>query len=136
MNALAAPEIVAPSSRHDRCSWEHVSATPEIAGSNIRGSHSSHRRSPKCIRKSDGTDTLTRHRIGGPVGRTVPSRIRILALIASLALLPACQERKRLEKEAPALSRADLHVDRIAIVGVVSDVAAIGESTENSERWC
>jgi len=69
------------------------------------------------------------------VGRTVPSRIRILALIASLALLPACQERKRLEKEAPALSRADLHVDRIAIVGVVSDVAALGDSTENREKW-
>ena len=69
------------------------------------------------------------------MGRAVPNRIRILTVIAGLALLPGCNERALLEKEAPALARANLHADRIAIAGVVSDVAALGDSAENRARW-
>src|SRR2546427_5460745 len=63
------------------------------------------------------------------------NRIRILVLIAALALVHGCKEREQLEKEAPALAHADLRVDRIAIAGVVSDVAALGDSAENRESW-
>ena len=35
------------------------------------------------------------------------NQIRILALIAALALVHGCKERDQLEKEAPALARAD-----------------------------
>jgi hypothetical protein len=69
------------------------------------------------------------------MGRALPKKIRIIALIAALALVPACQEREQLEKEAPALARADLAVDRIAVAGVVSDVAALGDSDESRESW-
>jgi hypothetical protein len=67
--------------------------------------------------------------------RALPSQIRVLALIAALALIPGCNERKQLEKEAPALASADLTVDRIAIAGVVSDAPAISDSTASRERW-
>src|SRR5437773_8426237 len=63
------------------------------------------------------------------------NQIRILALIAALALVHGCKERDRLEKEAPALAHADFKVDRIAIAGVVSDVAALGDSAESRESW-
>jgi len=69
------------------------------------------------------------------MGRALPTQIRILALIATLVLVHGCKEREQLEKEAPALARADLRVDRIAIAGVVSDVAALGDSAESRESW-
>src|SRR5216117_2916132 len=69
------------------------------------------------------------------MGRALPTQIRILALIATLVLVHGCKERKQLEKEAPALARADLRVDRIAIAGVVSDVAALDDSAESRESW-
>src|SRR5216117_4111567 len=69
------------------------------------------------------------------MGRALPTQIRILALIATLVLVHGCKERKQLEKEAPALAHADLRVDRIAIAGVVSDVAALGDSAESREGW-
>src|SRR6185436_3444399 len=68
------------------------------------------------------------------MGRPLDHRIPIVALIAALALVHGCKEHEQLEKEAPALAHADLRVDRIAIAGVVSDVAAIGDSTER-EHW-
>ncbi len=63
--------------------------------------------------------------------RSLPNQIRILALIVALALVHGCKEREQLEKEAPALAHADLRVDRIAIAGVVSDLAAFGDSAES-----
>ena len=69
------------------------------------------------------------------MGRLVPNRIQVIALIAALALAPGCKEHEQLEKEAPALAHADLHVDRIAIAGIVSDVPALGDSAENRARW-
>jgi hypothetical protein len=69
------------------------------------------------------------------MGRAPPSHIRILALIAALALIQGCREREQLEKEAPALAHADLRIDRIAIAGVVSDVAALGDAAESRESW-
>ncbi len=69
------------------------------------------------------------------MGRALPNRIRIFGLIAALALVPGCKQRELLEKEAPALARADLYVDRIAIAGVVTDVVALGDSAENRARW-
>lgn len=69
------------------------------------------------------------------MGRVLHNRIRIVALIAALVLVPGCNERKLLEKEAPELARADLTVDRIAIAGVVSDAPAISDSTASRERW-
>jgi hypothetical protein len=68
------------------------------------------------------------------MGRAVLNQIRIVALIAALVLV-GCNERKLLEKEAPALARADLAIDRIAIAAVVSDVAAIGDDIESRENW-
>jgi len=65
------------------------------------------------------------------MGRRLPNQIRILALIAALALVHGCKEREQLEKEAPALAHADLRVDRIAIAGVVSDMAGIDDSAES-----
>jgi len=59
----------------------------------------------------------------------LPSHIRILALLAALALAQGCKEKERLEQEAPALARADLTIDRIAIAGVISDVDALRDST-------
>jgi hypothetical protein len=53
------------------------------------------------------------------MGRPHTNQIRILALIAALALVHGCKEREQLEKEAPALAHADLRVDCIAIAGVV-----------------
>ena len=67
------------------------------------------------------------------MGRPVPNQI--LALLVVLVLVQGCQEKEELEKEAPALAHADLRVDRIAIGGVVSDVAALGDSTESRESW-
>jgi hypothetical protein len=69
------------------------------------------------------------------MGRRLPDQIRILALIAALVLVHGCKEREQLEKEAPALAHADFKVDRIAIAGVVSDVAALGDSAESRESW-
>jgi len=69
------------------------------------------------------------------MGRSLPKHIRIFALIAALALVHGCKEREQLEKEAPTLARADLRVDRLAVAGVVSDVAALGDSAECRERW-
>src|SRR6266480_3371999 len=65
----------------------------------------------------------------------VSNQIRILALIAALALVHGCKEGDQLAKEAPALAHADLKVDRIAIAGIVSDVAALGDSAESRESW-
>lgn len=67
------------------------------------------------------------------MGRRLLSRM--FALIVALALIQGCRERDQLEKEAPALARADLEIDRIAIAGVVSDVAALGDSDEARESW-
>lgn len=69
--------------------------------------------------------------------RSLPNQIRILALIAAFALVLGCKEREQLEKEAPALAHADLRVDCIAIAGVVSDRAALGDSAESraSRSW-
>ena len=69
------------------------------------------------------------------MGRRLLNHLRILALIAALAPIHACKEREQLEKEAPALAHADFKVDRIAIAGVVSDVAALGDSAESRESW-
>ena len=68
------------------------------------------------------------------MGRALPL-FRILGLIAALALVTGCQERKRLEKEAPALAQADLTIDRIAIAGVVSDIPTLGDTDESREFW-
>ena len=69
------------------------------------------------------------------MGRRLPDQVLILALIAALALVHGCKEMEKyqLEKEAPALAHADFKVDRIAIAGVVSDVAALGDSAESRE---
>jgi len=69
------------------------------------------------------------------VGRAVPSQIRIIALVAALALTQGCNEREILEKEAPVLAKADLRKDRIAIAGVVSDAPTVGDSTASREQW-
>jgi len=69
------------------------------------------------------------------MGRALPRPIRILAVIAALALVQGCREKAQLEKEAPALAHADLKIDRIAIIGVVSDVAALGDRAESRESW-
>src|SRR6185436_9396921 len=69
------------------------------------------------------------------MGRALANPMRILALFTALALVHGCKEREQLEKEAPALARADLRVDRIAIAGVVSDVAALEDSDGNRAIW-
>lgn len=69
------------------------------------------------------------------MGRPLPNQTRMLALIAALVFVHGCVERKILEKEAPALARADLRVDRIAVGGVVSDVPELGDSTESRAYW-
>jgi hypothetical protein len=69
------------------------------------------------------------------MGRTLPTPIRTLALIAALALGSGCKEREQLEREAPALAHANLRIDRVAIAGVVSDVPALGDSTANRAHW-
>jgi len=69
------------------------------------------------------------------MGRTRPGHFRIFALIAALTLVHACQEREQLEKEAPVLARANFKVDRIAVAGVISDVAALGDSAASREIW-
>jgi hypothetical protein len=61
--------------------------------------------------------------------RSLSNPFRILALVAALTLVHGCKERERFEKEAPVLARADFRVDRIAVVGVVSDIAALDDST-------
>ena len=53
------------------------------------------------------------------MGRAAPRLVRILALLAALALVPGCKG--QLEKHAPALARANFNVDRIAVAGVVSN---------------
>jgi hypothetical protein len=73
--------------------------------------------------------------MGGIMGRTCPDRMRVLALIAALALVHGCKEREQLEKEAPALAHADLRVERVAIAGVVSDVPGLEESDERRDGW-
>jgi len=65
------------------------------------------------------------------MGRSLRSQIPILALIATLALVHGCKEREQFEKEAPALAHANLRIDCIAIAGVVSDLAALGDSAES-----
>lgn len=69
------------------------------------------------------------------MGRTSTSRIRILAPIAVLMLVQGCQEHEQLKKEAPALARADLRVERIAIAGVVSDAPTIADTPQGREHW-
>lgn len=69
------------------------------------------------------------------MGRPIANWVRIIAGIAALVLVYGCKEREQLEKEAPALARADLAVDRIAIAGVVSEVAALGDATASREVW-
>ena len=69
------------------------------------------------------------------MGRALLKHIRIFALIAALALANACKEREQLEKQAPALARADFTVDRIAVAGVVSVVPALGDPAESREGW-
>ena len=68
------------------------------------------------------------------MGRGLPP-IRILGLLAALVLVPGCQERELLEKEAPALAHADLTIDRIAIAGVVSDTPTLRDTAEIRESW-
>lgn len=84
--------------------------------------------SPHDDRPSRSTGTP--HTPGTTMRRSLSNPIRILALIAALALVHGCKERERFEKEAPALAHADLRVDRIAIAGVVSDMDALGDSAE------
>jgi hypothetical protein len=67
--------------------------------------------------------------------RLMRRQIRIIALIAALALAQGCREREQLEKNAPALAHADLRIDRIAIVGVVSDTPSLVDSANSRERW-
>ena len=69
------------------------------------------------------------------MGRPLTRQVGIVALTLALALLCACNERKQFAKEAPALARADLKVDRIAVAGVVSDVAALTDSAEARQSW-
>jgi len=69
------------------------------------------------------------------MGRAVHSPLRIMAMIAALALAQGCQEREQLAKEAPALAKADLRKERIAIAGVVSDAPTVGDSTASRESW-
>lgn len=69
------------------------------------------------------------------MSRTLPNQIRLLGLIAALVFVHGCKEREQLAKEAPALAKADLRVDRIAIAGVVSDVPALADSPESREGW-
>jgi hypothetical protein len=69
------------------------------------------------------------------MGRAVPSPLRIMALIAALALAQGCQEREQLAKEAPVLAKADLRKERIAIAGVVSDAPSVGDSSASREHW-
>jgi hypothetical protein len=44
-------------------------------------------------------------------------------------------EKEILKKEAPVLAHADLTVDRIAIAGVVSEVATLGDGAESRATW-
>jgi hypothetical protein len=67
--------------------------------------------------------------------RALPGHIRIFALIVALLLVQGCREREQLAKEAPALARADLRVERIAIAGVVSDAPTIGDTAESRDSW-
>jgi len=69
------------------------------------------------------------------MGRSLPKQVGVFALISVLALGLACKEKEQLEREAPALARADLKVDRIAVAGVVSHVPALTDSAECRERW-
>ena len=69
------------------------------------------------------------------MGRTRPHDVRILGLIAALVLVQGCQERERLEKEAPVLAHADFTVDRIAIGGVVSDTPALADTAESRDSY-
>ena len=69
------------------------------------------------------------------MGRAHSRPIRIFWLIAALALLHGCQEREQLEKEAPVLARADFRVDRIAVAGVISNVATLAESAASRDNW-
>jgi hypothetical protein len=69
------------------------------------------------------------------MGRAAPHPIRIITLVAALALAQGCDERKLLEKEAPVLAKADLRKDCIAIAGVVSDAPTVGDSTASRESW-
>src|SRR4029450_4191565 len=70
-----------------------------------------------------------------PMRRALPGHIRIFALIVALLLVQGCREREQLAKEAPALARADLRVERIAIAGVVSDAPTIGDTAESRDSW-
>lgn len=69
------------------------------------------------------------------MGRAARNRIRIVALVTTILLVPSCREREQLAKEAPALAKADLKKERIAIAGVVSDAPTVGDSTASRERW-
>ena len=67
------------------------------------------------------------------MGRAAPRLVRILALLAALALVPGCKG--ELEKHAPALARANFNVDRIAVAGVVSNQRSLKDPPESRERW-
>ena len=65
--------------------------------------------------------------------RAVRRLVRIIALLASLALVPGCKG--QLEKHAPALARANFNVERIAVAGVVSNQGSLKDPPESRERW-
>ena len=67
------------------------------------------------------------------MGRAAPRLVRILALLAALALAPGCKG--QLEKHASALARANFNVDRIAVAGVVSNQRSLKDPPESRERW-
>ena len=69
------------------------------------------------------------------MGRAAPKLIRITVLIAALVLAQGCKEREQLEKEAPALAKADLKKERLAIAGVVSDAPTVVDSAAARESW-
>ena len=69
------------------------------------------------------------------MGRAALNRFRIMSLLAVLVLAPGCNEREQLKKEAPALAKADLRKERIAIAGVVSDAPNVPDSTSSRADW-
>lgn len=67
--------------------------------------------------------------LGSPL--RLPQRFGILLLL--VAAIPACKS--KLAEESPILARADLKVDRLAVVGLVSDVPAIRDTLPAREYW-
>ena len=67
--------------------------------------------------------------------RVEPRKLVMLAL-AALALVGGCKDNHdRLAEEAPALARADLKVERIAVAGMVSTDPGLEDSEANRENW-